>query len=37
MADVFREAAARRHGVTPDMSLAGNGSDGILAIAVQTS
>ena len=28
----FREAAARRHGVTPDMVLAGNGSDDLLTI-----
>jgi histidinol-phosphate aminotransferase len=28
----FREAAARHHGVTPDMILAGNGSDDLLTI-----
>ena len=28
----FREAAARRHGVTPEMVLAGNGSDDLLTI-----
>jgi histidinol-phosphate aminotransferase len=35
-ADSFREAAARVHGVTPDMVIAGNGSDEILAIVVRT-
>ena len=35
-ADAFREAAARVHGVTPDMIIAGNGSDEILAIVVRT-
>jgi histidinol-phosphate aminotransferase len=35
-ADAFREAAARVHGVTPEMVIAGNGSDDILAIAVRT-
>jgi len=29
---LFREAAARLHGVTPDMVLAGNGSDDLLTI-----
>src|SRR5262249_29253176 len=28
----FREAAARHHGITPDMILAGNGSDDLLTI-----
>src|SRR3954452_24874324 len=36
MADAFRETAARVHGVTPDMILAGNGSDDILTIATRT-
>jgi histidinol-phosphate aminotransferase len=35
-ADLFRATAARIHGVAPDMILAGNGSDEILAIAVRT-
>lgn len=35
-ADVFRQAAAPILGVTPDMILAGNGSDDVLAIAMQT-
>jgi histidinol-phosphate aminotransferase len=35
-ADLFRATAARVHGVAPDMILAGNGSDEILAIAVRT-
>jgi histidinol-phosphate aminotransferase len=35
-ADGFRATAARIHGVAPDMILAGNGSDEILAIAVRT-
>jgi histidinol-phosphate aminotransferase len=35
-ADTFRETAARVHGVTPDMIIAGNGSDEILAIVVRT-
>ena len=35
-ADAFRAAAARAHGVSPDMILAGNGSDEILAIATRT-
>ncbi len=32
MGTAFREAAAKRHGVSPDMILAGNGSDDILTI-----
>src|SRR3954465_2217330 len=32
MGTAFREAAARRHGVAPDMVLAGNGSDDLLTI-----
>jgi histidinol-phosphate aminotransferase len=36
MADGFRASAARVLGVTPDMILAGNGSDEILAMAVRT-
>jgi histidinol-phosphate aminotransferase len=35
-ADAFRETAARVHGLTPEMVIAGNGSDDILAIAVRT-
>src|SRR3954471_5223437 len=35
-ADVFRAAAAALHGVTPDMIIAGNGSDDILTIATRT-
>jgi histidinol-phosphate aminotransferase len=35
-ADGFRETAARVHGVSPDMIIAGNGSDEILAIVVRT-
>jgi histidinol-phosphate aminotransferase len=35
-ADLFRATAARIHGVSPDMILAGNGSDEILSIAVRT-
>jgi len=35
-ADAFRAVAARVHGVTPDMILAGNGSDEILAIVMRT-
>jgi histidinol-phosphate aminotransferase len=35
-ADVFRTAAAKVLGVTPDMILAGNGSDDILTIATRT-
>src|SRR5688572_29531709 len=32
-ADLFRAAAAKLHDVTPDMIIAGNGSDDILDIA----
>ena len=32
----FREAVARRHGVTPDMVLAGNGSDDLLTILTRS-
>ena len=35
-AQVFREAAAAVLGVTPDMILAGNGSDDVLTIATRT-
>jgi histidinol-phosphate aminotransferase len=35
-ADAFRAAAAEVHEVTPDMILAGNGSDDVLAIAMAT-
>ncbi len=35
-ADAFRATAAALHGVSPDMILAGNGSDEVLAIAVRT-
>src|SRR5512140_1422737 len=35
-ADAFRAVASRVHDVSPDMILAGNGSDEILAIAVRT-
>ena len=35
-ADDFRQTAARVHGVSPDMIVAGNGSDEILAMAVRT-
>ncbi|HYO10021.1 MAG TPA: histidinol-phosphate transaminase [Tepidisphaeraceae bacterium] len=35
-ADAFREAAAQVLGVTPDMIMAGNGSDDVLAVAVLT-
>jgi histidinol-phosphate aminotransferase len=35
-ADDFRRAAARVHGVTPEMIIAGNGSDELLAVAVRT-
>src|SRR5262249_12996551 len=35
-ASMFREAAAQVHGVTSDMILTGNGSDDVLAFAVQT-
>jgi histidinol-phosphate aminotransferase len=36
MADSFRAVAARVHGVTPEMILAGNGSDEILAMVMRT-
>ncbi len=35
-ADKFREAAAKLHGVSADMIIAGNGSDDILTIATRT-
>src|SRR5688500_2455768 len=35
-ADLFRAAAAKVHDVTPDMVIAGNGSDDILDVAVRT-
>jgi histidinol-phosphate aminotransferase len=35
-ADAFRATAAAVHGVSPDMVIAGNGSDEILAIAMRT-
>ena len=35
-AEAFRAAAARVHGITPDMIVAGNGSDDILTIATRT-
>jgi histidinol-phosphate aminotransferase len=35
-ADIFRHAAAKLHGLTPDMIIAGNGSDDILTIATRT-
>jgi histidinol-phosphate aminotransferase len=35
-ADAFRAVAARIHGVSPDMIVAGNGSDEILAILMRT-
>src|SRR5688572_19413122 len=35
-ADAFRAAAATLHDVTPDMLIAGNGSDDILTIATRT-
>jgi histidinol-phosphate aminotransferase len=35
-ADLFRSAAAKLHSVTPDMIIAGNGSDDILTIATRT-
>ncbi|MDB5319173.1 MAG: histidinol phosphate aminotransferase apoenzyme [Phycisphaerales bacterium] len=35
-ADVFRTAAAKVLGITPDMIIAGNGSDDILTIATRT-
>jgi histidinol-phosphate aminotransferase len=36
-ADLFREAAAKLWGVTPNMIIAGNGSDDILTIATRTA
>src|SRR3954447_25817293 len=36
-ADAFRAAAARLHGVEPEMILCGNGSDDILTIATRTA
>src|SRR5438552_6671956 len=36
MADEFRQVAARALGVTPEMILAGNGSDELLTMAVRT-
>ncbi len=36
MADAFRQTAARLHAIRPEMVLAGNGSDDILAIALRT-
>jgi len=35
-ADAFRAAAAKLHNVTPDMIIAGNGSDDVLTIATRT-
>ena len=35
-ADTFRAAAAKLHGVTPDMVIAGNGSDDVLTVATRT-
>jgi histidinol-phosphate aminotransferase len=35
-AEPFRIVAARHHGVTPDMILAGNGSDDLLTVATRT-
>ncbi|HET6249048.1 MAG TPA: histidinol-phosphate transaminase [Tepidisphaeraceae bacterium] len=35
-ADAFRAVAAKHHGISPDMILAGNGSDDILTIATRT-
>jgi histidinol-phosphate aminotransferase len=35
-ADLFRHAAAKLHGVTSDMIIAGNGSDDILTLATRT-
>src|SRR5881275_524523 len=35
-ADAFRHAAAKALGVSPDMIIAGNGSDDVLAIAMMT-
>ena len=36
LADTFRSAAAKLHGLTPDMVMAGNGSDDVLTIATRT-
>lgn len=36
-ADSFRQAAAKLHGVSPDMILCGNGSDDILTIATRAA
>src|SRR4026207_1535832 len=36
LADEFRSAAARVHGVSPESTLAGNGSDDILQIALRS-
>lgn len=36
MADAFRAAAAKLHGVSPEMILCGNGSDDLLTIATRT-
>jgi histidinol-phosphate aminotransferase len=36
MGTAFREAAARHHGVTPEMVLAGNGSDDLLTILTRS-
>jgi histidinol-phosphate aminotransferase len=35
-AELFRAAAAKLHGVTPDMILCGNGSDDLLTVATRT-
>ena len=35
-ADIFRAAAAKLHSVTPEMIIAGNGSDDILTVATRT-
>ena len=35
-AETFRAAAAKLHGVSPDMIIAGNGSDDVLTIATRT-
>jgi histidinol-phosphate aminotransferase len=36
LADAFRAAAAKLHGVTPEMIVCGNGSDDLLTIATRT-
>src|SRR3954468_21848687 len=36
MGTAFRQAAARRHGVDPEMVLAGNGSDDLLTIITRS-